>query len=98
MSKPNLKNHLELKQWIHESCTRIYIAKKVGGDPERATANFAGQLVDELLELYKSNPDMAYGHALTESELSDNESQRQMWLSACKVLDERLGLKKENEK
>lgn len=98
MSKPNLKNHLELKQWIHESCTRIYISEKVGGDPERATANFAGQLVDELLELYKSNPDMAYGHALTESELSDNESQRQMWLSACKVLDERLGLKKENEK
>ena len=98
MSKPNLKNHLELKQWIHESCTRIHTAKAVGGDPEMATANFAGQLVDELLELYKSDPYMAYGHALAESELSDNESRRQMWLSACKVLDERLGLKKENEK
>ena len=63
-----------------------------------ATARFADQLVDELLELYKSNPDMAYSYALSESELSRDEFQRAMWLSVCKVLDERLGLKKGDEK
>ena len=40
---------------------------------------------------------MAYGYALSEAELSQDEFQRQMWLSVCKVLDDRLGLKKGDE-
>ena len=98
MSKPNLRNHTELSQWMQQTASRVAISNQVGGDPEMAISRFADQLVDELLELYKSNPDMAYGHALTESEISIDEFQRQMWLSVCKVLDERLGLKKENGK
>jgi len=97
MSKPNLRNSLELRVWMQESSARVAIASSVGGDPDMATARFADQLVDELLELYKSNPDMAYGYALSEAELSQDEFQRQMWLSVCKVLDDRLGLKKGDE-
>jgi len=97
MSKPNLKNPLELNVWMEETASRVAIAGRVGGDPEMATARFADQLVDELLDLYKSNPDMAYGYALSESEMSKDEFQRQMWLSVCKVLDDRLGLKKGDE-
>ena len=97
MSKPNLRNPFELNEWMEQTSRRITIASNVGGDPEMATARFADQLVDELLELYKSNTDMAYGYALSESELSKDEFQRAMWLSVCKVLDERLGLKKGDE-
>ena len=98
MNKPNLKNSILLHQWILESSSRIGISGQVGGDPERATAYFAEQLVGELMEMYKSNPDMAYAYALSEAEISKDESAKQMWLSVCKVLDERLGLKKENGK
>ena len=97
MSKPNLRNPLELNEWMEQTSRRVAIAQTVGGDPEMATARFADQLVDELLDLYKSNPDMAYGYALSESEMSKDEFQRQMWLSVCKVLDDRLGLKKGDE-
>ena len=98
MSKPNLRNPFELSVWMEQTASRVAISSHVGGDPEMATARFADQLVDELLELYKSNPDMAYSYALSESELSRDEFQRAMWLSVCKVLDERLGLKKGDEK